>query len=338
MRPQLFGIGCVVLGTAALASTPVEGACQQGLAAPGSEPVHSELTLGFLPNGLPLTTATGELSIDSANSLVPAFDSDCGWHLGTAFAESRVQLDFAGSSLSPDGGENETAVLGGLDGYANMTADLTGPASPLAAALEASFLSEAGDAESTDQYYFAGRSWLGFFDQRVEASAEVALALDKGEAGNELVSKYEIMADLLQADGFTFSSFAGFTFTDAESDNHIRAIGVSLSWERMTFSLQNTLETKYIDRDHDESRNQWDGELGFDLSGLHPFVPQNLSIGFELEEFWEQEEGAVDRRCRARLFTGDRSRPLLDTSWRDNDCRVCTSNKARAYHGCAKCG
>ena len=276
--------------------------------------IQKERNVAFSPNGLPLTTTTGEFFIDSENSLVPAFESKCGWHVEASLADDRVQVDIAGSSLGFNQEGKETATQSGIDGYANFAADLTDSASPLAATLEVSFLSDAGDGDSSDQHYFAGRSWMGFFDQRVEASAEVALSLDDGEVGTGFATKYEITADLWQTDNFSLSSFVGFMFADATNDRLVREFGASMNWGRMDLNLLNSLETNNVDQDYDEASNQratWDTEVSFDLSDLHPFIPNNLSLGFEIERFKERDGGALAAGVAKAL-----SRAIdLDLSW-----------------------
>jgi hypothetical protein len=265
------------MGAVTLATAPAAGSCQDTPSLDDSEALQRELNVTASANGLPLTTATGELSLEGENSLVPAFESACGSHVAASLADNRLQVEIAGSLLDFGPEENESDPQNGIDGYASLAADLTGSASPVALTVEASFLSDSGDGADSDQRYFGGRSWLGFFDQRVEASAEVALSLDNGEGGSGFATQYEISADLWQSDSFSLSSFAGFTFATS-------------------LSLQNSLATDNVDEDGGAVSNQWttwDAEVGFDLSDLHPVIPNNLSVGFEIEEFAERDGGAL---------------------------------------------
>jgi hypothetical protein len=310
------------MGTAALVPAPAAGSCQHTVSLDDSEALQRELNVTASANGLPLTTATGELSLEGENSLVPAFESACGSHVAASLANNRLQVEIAGSSLDFGPEETEAAPQNGIDGYASLAADLTGSASPLAITVEASFLSDAGDRADADQRYFAGRSWVGFFDQRVEASAEVALSLDDGEGGTGFATKYEISADLWQSDNFSLSSFAGFAFADADyqdddsdatADRLVREFGASMNWGRMRLSLLNSLATDNGDGDDDKESSQWttwDAEVGLDLSDFHPAIPNDLSVGFEIERFAERDGGAL-----AAAASGLSRAVDLDLSW-----------------------
>ena len=323
MRPPLWGLACVVMGAVTLATAPAAGSCQHTLSLDDSEALQRELNVTDGANGLLLTRATGELSLEGENSLVPAFESTCGSQVAASLADNRVQVEIAGSLLDFGPEENESDPQNGIDGYASLAADLTESASPLALTVEASFLSDSGDGGDSDQRYFGGRSWLGFFDQRVEASADVALSLDSGDGGVGFATKYEISADLWQNDSFSLSSFAGLTFADADYNDDgsgttanrlVREIGASINWGRLNLSLQNSLATDNVDGDDGSVSNQWttwDTEVGFDLSNLHPFIPNNLSVGFEIEEFAERDGAAL-----AENAAGGLSRAIdLDLAW-----------------------
>jgi hypothetical protein len=311
------------MGAVTLATAPAAGSCQDTPSLDDSEALQRELNVTASANGLPLTTATGELSLEGENSLVPAFESTCGSQVAASLADNRLRVEIAGSSLEFGPEENESDPQNGIDGYASLAADLTGSASPVALTVEASFLSDSGDGADSDQRYFGGRSWLGFFDQRVEASAEVALSLDNGEGGSGFATQYEISADLWQSDSFSLSSFAGFTFANADYEDDgsdaianrlVREIGASINWGRTSLSLQNSLATDNVDEDGGAVSNQWttwDAEVGFDLSDLHPVIPNNLSVGFEIEEFAERDGGALAANTAEGL-----SRAIdLDLAW-----------------------
>ncbi len=294
-----------MIGAAALAPAPAAGSCQHTPSLDDLESFQKELNVTDAAKGLPLTTAMGALSIEGENSLVPAFKSECGSHVAASLADNRVQVEIAGSASDFSPADTAANAQNGIHGYANLAADLTGPASPLALTFEASFLSDAGDGANSDQRYFAGRSWIGLFDQRIEASAEVTLSLDNGKGGTGFATKYEISADLWRTDSFSLSSFAGFTFADAEyedddtdaiADRLVREVGASMNWGRMDLSLLNSLATDNVDGDDSQVSNQWttwDAEVGLDLSNLHPVIPNYLSVGFEIEEFAERDGGAL---------------------------------------------
>jgi hypothetical protein len=312
-----------MMGAVALMPAPAVGSCQHTLSLDGSESFQKELNVTDAAKGLPLTTVTGELSIEGDNSLVPAFESECGSHVAASLADNRVQVEIAGSLSDLGVDESESDPQNGIHGYANFAADLTGPASPLAATFEASFLSDFDDDTGDDHRYFAGRSLIGFFDQRVEALADVALSLDSGESGTGFATKYAISADLWQSDNFSLSSFAGFTFADANyddddldatADRFVREIGASMNWGRMNLNLLNSLATDNVDGDDGQVSNQWttwDAEVGLDLSDLHPVIPNNLSVGFEIERFAERDGSALAADAARGL-----SRAIdLDLSW-----------------------
>jgi len=312
-----------MLGAVTLVPAPATGSCQHTLSLDQTESFQKQLNVTDAAKALPLTTATGELSIEGENSLVPAFKSECGSHVAASLADDRVQVEIAGPSpgLSLEDSEANNQI--GINGYASLAADLTGPGSPLAATFKASFLSDADDGANSDQRYFAGRSWVGFFDQRVEASAEVAVSLDDGEGGTGFATKYEISADLWQSDNFSLSSFAGFAFADADyedddsdaaADRLVREFGASMNWGRTNLSLLNSLATDNVDGDSGQASNQWatwDAEVSLDLSDLHPVIPNNLSVGFEIERFAERDGGALAADAARGL-----SRTIdLDLSW-----------------------
>ena len=320
MRPHLCGLACVMIGAVALAPAPAAGSCQHALSLDDLESFQKELNVTDAAEGLPFTTAMGAISIEGENSLVPAFKSECGSHVAASLADNRVQIEIAGSAADFSPAGTAADAQNGIHGYANLAADLTGPASPLALTFEASFLSDAGDGANSDQRYFAGRSWIGLFDQRIEASTEVTLSLDNGKGGTGFATKHEISADLWRTDSFSLSSFAGFTFADAEyedddiADRLVREVGASMNWGRMDLSLLNSLATDNVDGDDSQVGIQWttwSAEVGLDLSDLHPFIPNDLSVGFEIEEFAERDGGALAAGAARGL-----SRAIdLDLTW-----------------------
>ena len=323
MRLRLCGVAYVMAGVVVLVPVPAAASCQRALSLDGSESFQKELNVTDAAKGLPLTAAAGELSIEGENSLMPAFETECGSRVAASMADDRVQVEFAGSSLGPGAEDSESGPLEEIHGYANLAADLTRPASPLAASVEASFLSNSGDDSGVDGRYFAGRGWVGLFDRRIEASTELALSLDGSEGGTGFATKHEISADLWQTDSFSLSSFAGLTFADANyDDDHsdatadrlVREIGAAMDWGRVSLSLVNSLATDNVDGNDGQESNRWttwEAEVGLDLSGLHPVVPDELSVGFESEEFAERDGGALAADAARGL-----SRTIdLDLAW-----------------------
>ena len=322
MKPPFYSVAFILMGAVALAPEPAAGSCRQAPSLDDKETFPGEPYVNGASDGLPLTVATGKLSIEDDNSLVPTFNSDCGAHVAASLANDRLQLEFAGPSPGLSLEQTETDSQNGIAGYANLSADLTAPTSPLALSLEASFFSDAGDGSDPDRRYLAGRSWIGLFDERLEASAEVALSLDNGEDKAGFATKYEISAGIWQTDDFSLSSFAGLAFadpdydaddSDAIADRLIREFGASMNWGRMNLSLLNSLATDNVDHKDDGASSQWttwDAELGVDLSNLHPFIPNSVSVGFEFERFNGLGGGTSVETARGQSRSID-----LDLGW-----------------------
>ncbi|MDJ0944640.1 MAG: hypothetical protein QNJ30_14335 [Kiloniellales bacterium] len=290
-------------GLLAMAGTACASDCELlGYLSRETDPLGSAVSdaAGSWGDAAPRAEA-GRVRLRADNSLMPAFDSPCGLSLDAALLGDRLALDVAQAEDRPT--------------LATLTADL-GPEDDWASwSVETSFLTE--DAtEAAPTSYLGARNGFGLFGDRLRASTDFGLALDRAREPSGYATRTRFEAELWRGDGLTLSGTAGFALAspgyaaegvDLDADRARRRLALALDWRRLGLNLAHSVATDNVEgetgRDTDRWR-VWSAGLDLDLSGLHGLLPQDVSLTLEQELADHAEpEGGEDLDQRTRSLT-----------------------------------
>lgn len=230
----------------------------------------------------------GEVALTSDNALMPRWRESCGFHISNSLAGERLRVNLGGS-MPLDGGDSEALAYQDDEwhSYVSLGSGWQAPSGLIGFAWESAYAGRLNGVDEAPGNHLGFRGEVSVLNGWLKSGADVAFSLDGEERALAAATDYRLDAILWRSDALKITALGRYgrvapDFIDQEmpvtADRELRIFGGAIDWRRLDLSFEQQASLDNLDGSLDRTTEHsiWRGQVGFDLGGWHPALPEKV--------------------------------------------------------------